>query len=97
MAAQLGEVGQDNWATYKKAPFETWGNAWFNAPCLYWPAKAHTPLRIDGSNVPNALLIDETLDAATPFSGSLEVRSLFPNAVLARRAGRYEPHRLAVR
>jgi pimeloyl-ACP methyl ester carboxylesterase len=78
---------RDNRAVYKKAPFETWGNAWFNAPCLYWPAKAHKPLRIDGSNVPSALLIDETLDAATPFSGSLEVRSLFPNAVLLAEPG----------
>ena len=78
---------RDNWATYKKAPFETWGNAWFNAPCLYWPAKAHKPLRIDGSKVPSALLIDETLDAATPFPGSLEVRSLFPNAVLLAEPG----------
>ena len=78
---------RDNWAVYKKAPFETWGNAWFNAPCLYWPAPAHKPLKIDGSKVQSALLIDETLDAATPFSGSLEVRSLFQNAVLLAEPG----------
>ena len=78
---------RDNWAVYKKAPFETWGNAWFNAPCLYWPAKAHKPLKIDGSKVPSALLIDETLDAATPYSGSLEIRSLFQNAVLLAEPG----------
>ncbi len=35
----------------------------------------------------SALLIDETLDAATPFSGSLEVRSLFQNAVLLAAPG----------
>jgi pimeloyl-ACP methyl ester carboxylesterase len=78
---------RDNSAVYKQAPFETWGNAWFNAPCLYWPARAHTPVRIDGSRVASALLIDETLDAATPFAGSLEVRSLFPNAVLLAEPG----------
>jgi pimeloyl-ACP methyl ester carboxylesterase len=78
---------RDNTAVYKQAPFETWGNAWFNAPCLYWPAKAHKPLRIDGSRIQNALLIDETLDAATPFEGSLEVRSLFPNSVLLAEPG----------
>ena len=39
----------DNWRVYQKAPFETWGNAWFNAPCLYWPAKAHTPVTINGA------------------------------------------------
>ena len=26
----------DNARVYRTAPFETWGNAWFNAPCLYW-------------------------------------------------------------
>jgi pimeloyl-ACP methyl ester carboxylesterase len=78
---------RDNSAIYKKAPFLTWDNAWYNAPCLYWPARAHKPLKIDGSNVSSALLIDETLDAATPFSGSLEVRSLFQNAVLLAEPG----------
>jgi pimeloyl-ACP methyl ester carboxylesterase len=74
----------DNWQTFAKAPFETWGNAWFNAPCLYWPAAAHAkqPMKIDGRQVKSALLIDETLDAATPFEGSLEVRKLFPHSSL---------------
>lgn len=78
---------RDNWALYREAPFETWGNAWLNAPCLYWPAKAHTPLSIDGSHVRSALLIDETLDAPTPFPGSLEVRKLYPHAVLLAEPG----------
>ncbi len=72
----------DNSAIYKKAPFETWSNAWYNAPCLYWPAKAGTPVKINGSKVSSVLLVDETLDAATPYSGSLEVRRLYPNASL---------------
>jgi pimeloyl-ACP methyl ester carboxylesterase len=42
---------RDNWRVFAIAPFETWGNAWFNAPCLYWPAKAHTPVTVDGSKV----------------------------------------------
>jgi pimeloyl-ACP methyl ester carboxylesterase len=73
---------RDNWKTFLSAPFETWGNAWFNAPCLYWPAKAHTPVKVDGRKVAGALLVGETLDAATPFEGSLEVRRRFPNASL---------------
>ncbi len=77
----------DNWKTYAKAPFETWGNAWFNAPCLYWPAKAHKPVEVDGRKVPGILLIDETLDAATPFPGSLEVRKRFPNSSLIAEPG----------
>ena len=73
---------QDNTALYAKAPFLTWSNAWFNAPCIYWPAKAGTPVKINGKKAPKILMINETLDAAPPYSGSLEVRKLFPKAVL---------------
>jgi pimeloyl-ACP methyl ester carboxylesterase len=73
---------RDNWATFSRAPFETWANAWYNAPCRHWPAPAHTPLTIDGSQVSSALLIDQALDAPTPYAGSLEVRRRYPNASL---------------
>jgi pimeloyl-ACP methyl ester carboxylesterase len=80
---------RDNTRANKIAPFETWGNAWFNTPCLYWPAPAHrqTPLKIHGRHIHSALLIDETLDAATPFEGSLYVRKIFPHAVLLAEPG----------
>jgi pimeloyl-ACP methyl ester carboxylesterase len=78
---------RDNQRVYQQAPFETWANAWFNAPCLYWPAKAGTPVKIDGHGVPPVLLISETLDAATPFEGSLTTRRLFPNSVLVEGVG----------
>jgi hypothetical protein len=42
---------------------------------------------INGGGIHSALLIDETLDAATPFGGSLEVRKLFPNSVLLAEPG----------
>jgi pimeloyl-ACP methyl ester carboxylesterase len=81
----------DNTAVNRIAPFETWANAWFNAPCLYWPAPAQHPVQVasDGSGnaIRSALLIDETLDAATPFPGSLEVRKLFPHSVLLAEPG----------
>ncbi|TCC64227.1 alpha/beta fold hydrolase [Kribbella pittospori] len=73
---------RDNWLTFAKAPYETWANAWYNSPCLYWPAPAHKPLEIDGSKVGNVLLIDQTLDAPTPFEGSLEVRRRYPHSSL---------------
>jgi hypothetical protein len=68
-------------------PFETWANAWYNAPCLYWPAKAGKPTKVDGRHVAGALLIGETLDAATPFTGSLEVRRRFPSSSLIASPG----------
>jgi pimeloyl-ACP methyl ester carboxylesterase len=72
----------DSWRIYAKAPFLTWNNTWFNAPCLTWPAKSENPVNVDGSHVPGILLLGETKDAATPFEGSLEVRSRFPASSL---------------
>jgi len=40
-----------------------------------------------GRRVASVLLVDETLDAATPFEGSLEVRKLFPNSSLLAEPG----------
>ncbi|MGW0994738.1 alpha/beta fold hydrolase [Streptomyces sp. NPDC002523] len=94
-AALLAEVCTDapwpsDWARWKAdteatavlAPSTTWGNTWFNAPCRTWGAKAGDPVDVNGSKVGSALLIDETLDAATPFEGSLEVRARFPHSAL---------------
>ncbi len=78
---------RDNRRVNRIAPFETWANAWFNAPCLHWPAPASTPEHINGSGISSALLIDETLDSATPFEGSVEVRRLFPHSVLLAEPG----------
>ena len=77
----------DNWITHAKAPFETWGNAWFNAPCLTWPVPAGERVDVDGRGVPGALLIGEEFDAATPFEGNLEVRRRFPHARLIGEPG----------
>nr|WP_243770157.1 alpha/beta hydrolase [Amycolatopsis acidicola] len=77
----------DNWRTFTQAPYFTWLNAWYNAPCVYWPAKAGKPVNVDGRGVDSVLMIDETLDAATPYEGSLEVRKRFPGAVLIGEPG----------
>ncbi|MBA8925614.1 pimeloyl-ACP methyl ester carboxylesterase [Kutzneria viridogrisea] len=77
----------DNWRTFLQGPYFTWQNAWYNAPCVYWPAKPGKPVQVDGGKVANVLMIDETLDAATPYEGSLEVRSRFPGAVLIAEPG----------
>lgn len=77
----------DNWVTHIRAPFTTWGNAWFNSPCLYWPGRSGQPVDVDGSGVQSALLINETNDSATPYPGALEVRKRFPNSVLIEGVG----------
>lgn len=90
-AVQCSDVKWPGWAqtlkdtirVNKTAPFETWGNTWYNAPCLTWGAKPHTPVRIHATRgLPKILLIAETKDAATPFPGALWVRKLFPTASL---------------
>jgi pimeloyl-ACP methyl ester carboxylesterase len=78
---------RDNWRVHKAAPFETWGNAWYNAPCRNWAAKPGRPVRVNGVRTPPVLLLSETHDAATPFSGSLEVRKRFPRSALVEAVG----------
>lgn len=81
------QVRRDNTRVDRRAPFETWANAWFNGPCNFWPAAAGTPVPIDGRGVESALLISETFDGATPFAGALNARRLFPNSVLVEGVG----------
>ena len=78
---------KDNWRVHRAAPFETWANAWFNAPCRTWGAKAGRPVKVTGAKAPPVLLISETGDAATPYSGSLEVRKRFPRSALIEGVG----------
>ena len=41
----VAKVLADNARVAAKAPFETWGNAWFNAPCQTWKAPARNRWR----------------------------------------------------
>jgi pimeloyl-ACP methyl ester carboxylesterase len=77
----------DGFATAAKAPFMTWGNVWYNTPCIYWPAPAGKPLTIDGSKAPAILLVNTTGDGATPYRGALHVRKLFPKSRLVAEKG----------
>jgi pimeloyl-ACP methyl ester carboxylesterase len=64
--------------TNKTSPFLTWGNVWFNAPCLYWHAKAGTPVDVGHTkDLPsNILMFQATEDAATPYAGALELHKI---------------------
>ncbi|MFN8124943.1 MAG: alpha/beta fold hydrolase [Candidatus Nanopelagicales bacterium] len=70
----------DAWSIYPKSRDVVWMNTWFNAPCLYWPAPAGP--RVTVGNESRLLLIGGSDDGATPFSGSLTVRRLFPRSSL---------------
>ena len=78
-----------NWAkwdadtrkVYSTAPFETWGNAWFNAACAFWPVRGPArPLQIRGRGLPGILMLQGTLDAATPYAGAQRAHRALPTA-----------------
>ncbi|NRQ37963.1 alpha/beta fold hydrolase [Nonomuraea sp. NN258] len=66
---------------HRHAPFLTWPNAWFNAPCAFWSVPGGTPVRVTASpKLPPILMIQSVGDAATPYEGSLVMRRRFPSA-----------------
>ncbi len=75
-------------AVHSRAPFLTWNNTWYNAPCLTWRSPHGVRAGVSGKAVTaKMLLISETRDAATPYSGALAVRNLFPTASLIAGVG----------
>ncbi len=76
-------IRRDDWRLHRVAPFLTWNNAWFNGPCSFWPARPGRAVHVTGARVhASILLVNETLDPATPYPGALEVRRRFPTASL---------------
>lgn len=68
-------------AVYRSAPFEAWDNAWFNAACAFWPVHAQAkPMQIRGAGLPPILMLQGTLDPATPYAGAQNAHKLLPSA-----------------
>ncbi len=66
---------------YKTAPFYAWGNTWFNAACAFWPVTGPAePLQIKGAGLPGILMLQGTLDPATPYAGAQDAHRLLPSA-----------------
>lgn len=71
----------DTRKVYQTAPFEAWDNAWFNAACAFWPVKGPAqPLKIGASGLPPILMLQGTLDAATPYAGAQDAHKDLPTA-----------------
>jgi pimeloyl-ACP methyl ester carboxylesterase len=89
-AVQCSDVNWPrNWAkwdsdarkVYKTAPFQAWDNTWYNAACAFWPVKGPAqPPQIKGSGLPGILMLQGTLDAATPYAGAQVAHNLLPSA-----------------
>lgn len=77
----------DNWSVYAKAPFMTWNNAWYNAPCAFWPTGSAGPVNITNGELPPALLFQATDDAATPYEGAATVHALLRDSSLVVEQG----------
>ncbi|MGW7299083.1 alpha/beta hydrolase [Streptomyces sp. NPDC054829] len=73
---------QDNWAVHEKAPFMTWNNAWYNAPCAFWPTQTLEPVNVANRKLPPVLLFQATEDAATPYQGGVTMHRLLKGSSL---------------
>ncbi len=82
------KIRKDAFEIAKTAPESTWSSFWFSAPCTYWPAKAGKVPPVDGSKVKIPfLLVQQTLDGATPYIGGTQVRKEFPTSALIAEVG----------
>ena len=71
----------DTERVYAKAPFQAWDNAWFNAACAFWPVQGPAkPLQVKGTGLPGILMLQGTLDPATPYAGAQNAHKLLPSA-----------------
>ncbi|MEV7611677.1 alpha/beta hydrolase [Streptomyces sp. NPDC089799] len=78
----------DMWRTHAKAPFMTWNNAWYNAPCAFWPAAPLEAPDVANTALPPALLVQATEDAATPYEGAVSMREkLAGSSLLVEQGG----------
>ncbi|MER7054377.1 alpha/beta hydrolase [Streptomyces sp. NPDC000351] len=76
-----------NWGVYEKAPFMAWNNAWYNAPCAFWPTDSRRPVDVTNHELPPALLFQATGDAATPYEGALTAHRLLRGSSLVVEEG----------
>ncbi|MEU9391807.1 alpha/beta hydrolase [Streptomyces sp. NPDC048324] len=78
---------KDTWEVYDKAPFMAWNNAWYNAPCAFWPTDAPQALNIANGKLPPVLLFQATNDAATPYEGGVTVHRMLAGSSLVVEEG----------
>ncbi|MFE2549760.1 alpha/beta fold hydrolase [Streptomyces sp. NPDC059355] len=82
---------RDNTELARRAPFETWANAFLNLPCAYWPVgERQQPVAVGGrpGPLPRTLIVAAQRDGATPYPGALELqRRLGAEAALVTEKG----------
>ncbi|MFF7177883.1 alpha/beta fold hydrolase [Streptomyces sp. NPDC008121] len=78
---------KDNWDVHAKAPFSTWNNAWYNAPCAFWPVESLTPPDVTNEAVPPVLVLQASDDAATPYEGAVALHRMVRGSSLVVEEG----------
>ncbi|UQX03603.1 alpha/beta hydrolase [Streptomyces sp. RerS4] len=82
---------RDNTELARRAPFETWANAFLNLPCASWPVPVRqrpTPVGAGRRGLAGTLVVAAERDGATPYPGALELqRRLGPGAALVTERG----------
>ncbi|MFE2880659.1 alpha/beta fold hydrolase [Streptomyces roseus] len=89
---------RDNTELARRAPFETWANAFLNLPCAYWPVhERQRPVAVGAQPapagaravaLPRTLIVAAERDGATPYPGALELqRRLGDRAALVTEKG----------
>ncbi|THA25608.1 alpha/beta hydrolase [Streptomyces sp. RKND-216] len=73
---------EDARETYRKAPFLTWSNTWYNAPCAFWPTRQPEATDVRNDDIPPVLLFQATDDAATPYAGGVKMHRLLDDSRL---------------
>jgi hypothetical protein len=64
-----------------------WNNAWYNAPCAFWPTGSLRPVDVANDALPPALLFQATGDAATPYEGGVTAHRLLRGSGLVVEEG----------
>jgi pimeloyl-ACP methyl ester carboxylesterase len=82
-----GTWDRDTRRVYAKARFMAWNNAWYNAPCAFWPVPSQRPLDVTNTALRSALLFQATDDAATPFEGGVRMHRLLRSSRLVVEKG----------
>ncbi|MFF0434203.1 alpha/beta hydrolase [Streptomyces sp. NPDC004327] len=78
---------KDSWQAHAKAPFSTWNNAWYNAPCAFWPVDSLTPPDVTNDQLPPMLILQATDDAATPYEGGVALHQMVRGSSLVVEQG----------
>ncbi|GHF25142.1 protease [Streptomyces mashuensis] len=81
---------RDNDRLARRAPFETWSNAFMNLPCAFWKGPRQRPVDLHvgrGSGLPPTLLLAAERDAATPYRGALELQRRLAGSALVTERG----------